>query len=50
MTKTIAPAQTYGPWPAVAWHDRGETLARVHIWTQIAGKVRMAKSPVGVSQ
>jgi hypothetical protein len=45
MTTPVTPAQTYGPWPTVPWRDWGETLATVHIWTQIVVKVRMAKSP-----
>jgi hypothetical protein len=45
MAASVAPAQTYGPWPAIPWRDWGETLATVHMWTQIVGKIRMAKSP-----
>ena len=33
------------PWPELptaAWHDTYETL---HLWTQIVGKIRLARSP-----
>jgi len=40
------PIQTTEPWPALpleAWED---TRATLHMWTQIVGKVRLAKTPL----
>ncbi len=28
------------------WHDWADTIATVHMWTQIVGKIRMARTPV----
>ena len=32
-------------WPKLAFEDWKETLATVHLWTQIAGKIRLRKMP-----
>jgi len=32
-------------WPALAYEDGRETLATLHMWTQIVGKVRMELTP-----
>ncbi|MDP2315298.1 MAG: DUF5996 family protein [Pseudomonadota bacterium] len=33
------------PWPALDWADWKETCATLHLWTQIVGKVLLAKRP-----
>jgi len=37
--------ETHQPWPELPWRDWGATLATLHRWTQIAGKVRLALAP-----
>ncbi|HKB28187.1 MAG TPA: DUF5996 family protein [Candidatus Limnocylindrales bacterium] len=32
-------------WPVAPWHDWADTIATIHMWTQIVGKIRMAKAP-----
>ena len=32
-------------WPALPFHEWGETCATLHMWTQIVGKIRLALSP-----
>jgi Family of unknown function (DUF5996) len=32
-------------WPVAPWHAWGDTIETVHMWTQIVGKIRMAKAP-----
>jgi len=32
-------------WPTAPWREWGDTLATVHMWTQIVGKIRMATAP-----
>jgi hypothetical protein len=32
-------------WPELHWADWSDTCATLHLWTQIAGKIRMAKTP-----
>src|SRR5512134_1014456 len=41
------PAADPGPhiWPALPSEPLHDTLATVHMWTQIVGKVRLAQSP-----
>ena len=34
------------PWPALRVADWDETRNALHLWTQIVGKVRMAKAPM----
>jgi hypothetical protein len=38
-------AQTNAAWPELPWRDWEATLATLHLWTQIAGKIRLALSP-----
>lgn len=33
------------PWPALAYADWSDTLATLHRWTQIVGKVRLTRTP-----
>jgi hypothetical protein len=33
------------PWPELPWREWQPTIATVHMWTQIVGKVRMALAP-----
>jgi hypothetical protein len=32
-------------WPALPYHDWKDTLETLHLWTQIAGKIRLALTP-----
>ncbi len=32
-------------WPAAPWRDWTDTLATLHMWTQVVGKVRLATAP-----
>jgi len=32
-------------WPTLHWSDWSDTCQTLHLWTQVAGKIRMAKSP-----
>ncbi len=34
-----------GAWPELPWLAWGDTLATLHMWTQIVGKLRLATSP-----
>jgi uncharacterized protein DUF5996 len=36
---------TDDPWPALPWRDWAPTVATLHMWTQIVGKVRLALAP-----
>jgi hypothetical protein len=42
MTLPAAPATTWPSLPDAPWDD---TLATLHLWTQIAGKIRLAQTP-----
>jgi len=33
------------PWRPLPWHDWSDTIATLHMWTQIVGKIRMAQTP-----
>jgi hypothetical protein len=33
------------PWPELPWRDWAPTVATLHMWTQIVGKVRLALAP-----
>jgi hypothetical protein len=33
------------PWRPMPWHDWSDTIATLHMWTQIVGKIRMAQAP-----
>ena len=33
------------PLDPAPWHDWADTIATVHMWTQIVGKIRMARTP-----
>jgi Family of unknown function (DUF5996) len=41
-TRETAPAPV---WKQLPWHDWADTIATVHMWTQIVGKIRMARVP-----
>jgi len=32
-------------WPSLHWSDWSDTCQTLHLWTQVAGKIRMTKSP-----
>lgn len=32
-------------WPELPWHEWGDSLATLHMWTQVVGKVRLAAAP-----
>jgi len=38
-------AQATSPWPALPYAEWKDTLATLHLWTQIVGKVRLARAP-----
>jgi hypothetical protein len=42
---TTAAASPFEPWPSLPLEAWTETCATLHLWTQIAGKVRLAQSP-----
>jgi hypothetical protein len=44
MTAPVISAGTT-TWPELPWHDWHDTLATVHMWTQIVGKIRLALTP-----
>src|SRR5262249_56648498 len=33
------------PWPSLPFADWRDTLATLHLWTQVVGKVRLVRSP-----
>jgi hypothetical protein len=35
----------YGTWPAIPYEEWKATLATLHLWTQIVGKVRLVQTP-----
>ncbi|MBV8858583.1 MAG: hypothetical protein JOZ02_16740 [Acidobacteria bacterium] len=35
-----------GPWPGLPFDEWRETLATLHMWTQVVGKVRLAQAPL----
>ncbi len=37
---------TNNPWPALVLEEWQDTLATIHMWTQIVGKIRLAQTPV----
>jgi hypothetical protein len=45
MTPRQDDVVTAEPWPALPWTEWKPTLDTLHMWLQIAGKVRMALSP-----
>jgi hypothetical protein len=44
VLRTAVPG-TPTPWLTMPWHDWSDTIATVHMWTQIVGKIRMAQTP-----
>ncbi|MFN2507946.1 MAG: DUF5996 family protein [Chthoniobacterales bacterium] len=42
---SIREAETMHPWPALPFAPWKETAATLHLWTQIVGKVRLARTP-----
>ena len=36
---------THEPWPQLRYDDWKDTLATLHLWTQVVGKVRLAHEP-----
>lgn len=32
-------------WPELPWHEWADTLATLHLWTQIVGKAKLAALP-----
>ncbi len=42
IPETKGPAKT---WPALPFDEWRETLATLHMWTQVVGKVRLAQAP-----
>ena len=45
MTVTTRETARAPGWKQLPWHDWADTIATVHMWTQIVGKVRMALAP-----
>jgi Family of unknown function (DUF5996) len=45
MTVTARGAAPAAGWKQLPWHDWADTIATVHMWTQIVGKIRMAQVP-----
>ena len=43
MTRTGTPAESWPPLPLEEW---AETYATLHMWTQVVGKVRLARAPM----
>jgi Family of unknown function (DUF5996) len=41
-TRGASPARS---WKQLPWHDWTDTIATIHMWTQIVGKIRMARTP-----
>src|SRR5216117_4234589 len=37
---------TENPWPTLILEEWQDTLATLHMWTQIVGKIRMAQTPL----
>lgn len=37
--------RSFEPWPELPWEAWKETAATLHMWTQIVGKIRMARMP-----
>jgi uncharacterized protein DUF5996 len=33
------------PWPELPWHEWADTLATLHLWTQVVGKAKLAALP-----
>jgi Family of unknown function (DUF5996) len=45
VTVPASVGATHVAWPTMPWHDWSDTLATLHMWTQVVGKVRMAQTP-----
>jgi len=45
MTLTAGESAPATAWPQLPWRDWTDTIATVHMWTQIVGKIRMAQTP-----
>ena len=45
MTAQALLRGTPAPWRPMPWHDWSDTIATLHMWTQIVGKIRMAQTP-----
>src|SRR5690242_20263444 len=43
--RTSGPHRGTEPWPALPLHEWQETYATLHRWSQIVGKVRLARMP-----
>ena len=41
----VSPAIASSAWPDLPWAAWEETARTLHMWTQIVGKIRMARSP-----
>jgi hypothetical protein len=41
----LKPAEREDVWPALPLEEWQDTYATLHMWTQVAGKVRLALSP-----
>jgi hypothetical protein len=39
------PQSDHAPWPAIPYEEWKATLATLHLWTQVVGKVRLVQSP-----
>jgi hypothetical protein len=42
---TATTTTEWQPWPALPYGDWKETAATLHMWTQIVGKIRLARTP-----
>ncbi|HEX5419056.1 MAG TPA: DUF5996 family protein, partial [Gammaproteobacteria bacterium] len=41
----MATISKYEAWPPLAYSAWRETCATLHLWTQIVGKIRLARTP-----
>src|SRR2546429_6542321 len=45
-SRYVYPIMTNNPWPFLVLEDWQDTLATLHMWTQIVGKIRLATTPL----
>src|SRR5690348_9853085 len=44
-SNVVTPMNANAPWPELPYADWADTCATLHLWTQVAGKVRLACAP-----
>ena len=42
----MAPAEPIAPWPSLPIADWQDTRDTLHLWTQVVGKVKLARTPL----